>query len=43
MIEKNKNEAAGASLTEMSLLDTEDEETENEANIEGNILLVSRC
>ena len=43
MIENNKNGNAGASVTEMSLFDTEDGPTEEEANIEGNILLVSRC
>ena len=44
MIENNKIENVGASsVTEMSLFDTEDEPTEDEANIEGNILLVSRC
>lgn len=43
MTENNKNENTGASVTEMSLFDTEDEQTEDEANIEGNILMVSRC
>ena len=43
MTENNKNENTGASVIEMSLFDTEDEQTEDEANIEGNILLVSRC
>ena len=42
-IENNKNGNPGASVTEMSIFDTEDEQTEDEANIEGNILLVSRC
>ena len=43
MTENNKNENTGASVTEMSLFGTEDEQTEDEANIEGNILMVSRC
>ena len=43
MLGNDKNENAGASVTEMSLPDTEEEPTEDEANIEGNILVVSRC
>ena len=45
MIENNKieNAEARASVTEMSLFDTEEEQTEDETNIEGNILVVSRC